>query len=388
MSQPPRDSRARQRRPAPLTRSPRVEAMVKSEDASRTAEARLEAIVESLTDGVLSFDASGAIVGANSTAARLFGFGRAELIGVNVASLLPGSLCGDDDPRSCSDAEGRRKDGSSFPADLTVEEARCPGGRQFVGIVRDLSERRETEARLQALQSELTYAGRLTAMGELSAALAHEINQPFAAVATYVRTAHWMLQRKPKRRYPEVEEILDKACAQVLRAGEIIRRMREFVTRGDSVKTVESLSALVEEAKVLALIGARQSGARVSMSAQATNDHVLADRVQIQQVIVNLMRNAIEAMDGAAVRELVLATSLADGCVRLDVADSGHGLCDSTRAILFEPFRTTKATGMGVGLSISRSIIEAHGGRIWAEPNPRGGAIFSFTLPLAEAHGR
>jgi two-component system sensor kinase FixL len=225
-------------------------------------------------------------------------------------------------------------------------------------------------------------------MGEMASALAHEINQPFSAIATYVRTARWLLQKKQKQRNPEIEEILDKAGAQAMRAGEIIRRLREFVTRGDSVKTVQRLSALVDEATALAFAGSRKNDARVSVATDAQDDFVLADRVQIQQVVVNLMRNAVEAMDGAQKRELSLSTSVADGFVRLDVADSGHGLSEDMRRALFTPFRTTKANGMGLGLSISRSIVEAHGGRIWAEPNPRGGAIFSFTLPQARAEAR
>lgn len=403
MSQPPRDSRARLRRtPAWRTRSSRRDAATKNEEALRAGESRFEAVVEGVTDGVVTLDESGAIAGMNSAAARLFGYGRSELTGVSVAVLMPERRSGEHHRHIADylrtgqarmigagrEVEGRRKDGSSFPMELTVNEARFAGGRVFVGVIRDLTERRKTEALLEDLQAELTYAYRLTAMGELASALAHEISQPFAAIATYVTTARWLLQRKPKQRSADVQDILDKASAQVMRAGEIIRHLREFVTRGESVKTVQRLSALVDEANGLAFVGARQAGVRVTIRAEATNDHVLADRIQIQQVIVNLMRNAVEAMNGSPKRELVLSTSpAAGGLVRLDVVDTGHGFSKEAPATLFEPFKTTKPTGMGVGLSISRSIIEAHGGKIWAEPNPRGGAIFSFTLPLVETGG-
>jgi two-component system sensor kinase FixL len=350
------------------------------------AAARLDMVMECLADGVLIFDESGRIACANSAAARLFGEEPAALVGVAVSQLLPVLRPdGAGHSREPREIEARRRDGARFSATLSIGETRAAGGRQSVAILRSKDEAGAAETRLMELQSELAYARRLTAMGEMTAALAHEINQPFSAIATYVHTARWLLQRKPKTRGAEIEEILDKAGAQAMRAGEIIRRLREFVTRGDSVKTVQRLSTLVDEATTLAFVGVRQAGARISVAARAQDDFVLADRVQIQQVVVNLMRNAVEAMDGAARRELSLATSVADGFVRLDVADSGHGLSEATRNALFEPFRSSKANGMGLGLSISRSIVEAHGGRIWAEPNPLGGAIFSFTLPQAEA---
>ncbi|WP_245258474.1 sensor histidine kinase [Methylosinus sp. LW4] len=341
--------------------------------------ARLEAVLDSLSDAVLTIDAKGVVAAANAAAGQMFRCAGDALLGVEAAKLLPECRLAAAERRS--DALARRPDGSAFPAALTVTETRG-ALRQRIAVIRDLTEERATEALLCELRSELAYAGRLAAMGELAAALAHEINQPFSAIATYVRTARWLLQRKPKQS-SEVEDILDKAGAQAMRAGDIVRRLREFVTRGESVKTVQSLSALVEEAKSLGVASARQVGAQISVAAKAENDEVLADRVQIQQVIVNLMRNAVEAMDGAPRRELSLSTSAADGYARLDVADTGHGLKDGASA-LFQPFRSSKASGMGIGLSISRSIVEAHGGRIWAEPNPHGGAIFSFTLPLAE----
>jgi two-component system sensor kinase FixL len=341
--------------------------------------ARLEAVLACLSDAVLSIDHKGVVVGVNGAAGALFHCSAEALLGREAALLLPQSRIVAGERRS--DGLARRDDGSTFPISLAVNETRGPV-RQRIAVIRDLTEERAAEALLCELRSELAYAGRLAAMGELAAALAHEINQPFSAIATYVRTARWLLQRKPKQS-GEVEDILDKAGAQAMRAGDIVRRLREFVTRGESVKTVQSLSALVEEAKSLGVASARQVGAQISVAAKAENDEVLADRVQIQQVIVNLMRNAVEAMEGAPRRELSLSTSAADGYARLDVADTGHGLKDGAGA-LFQPFRSSKASGMGIGLSISRSIVEAHGGRIWAEPNPRGGAIFSFTLPLAE----
>lgn len=372
------DSHAELRETSASTR-PSRRAAGGGDDLRHADAARLEAVLACLSDAVLSIDDKGVVVGVNGAAGALFRCSAEALLGREAALLLPQSRIVAGERRL--DGLARRDDGSTFPISLAVNETRG-AVRQRIAVIRDLTEERAAEALLCELRSELAYAGRLAAMGELAAALAHEINQPFSAIATYVRTARWLLQRKPKQS-GEVEDILDKAGAQAMRAGDIVRRLREFVTRGESVKTVQSLSALVEEAKSLGVASARQVGAQISVAAKAENDEVLADRVQIQQVIVNLMRNAVEAMEGAPRRELSLSTSAADGYARLDVADTGHGLKDGAGA-LFQPFRSSKASGMGIGLSISRSIVEAHGGRIWAEPNPRGGAIFSFTLPLAE----
>jgi two-component system sensor kinase FixL len=385
MSRPPREPRARRRRMVDaFDRSPVLDTAACGDDA-RDAEPLLVAVMERVADGVLILDEAGVVVDANAAAERRFGEERDGLLGANAALLLPcwrAALDGVAAPRAI---EARRKDGARFPVELSAEETRGANGRRYVAVLRETV---AADARLQELQAELAYARRLTAMGEMASALAHEINQPFSAIATYVRTARWLLQKKPKQRSPEIEDILDKAGAQAMRAGEIIRRLREFVTRGDSVKTVQRLSAMVDEATALAFAGSRKGDAQLHFENRAPDDFVLADRVQIQQVVLNLMRNAIEAMESAPKRELSLSTSVADGFVRLDVADSGHGLSEDMLGALFAPFRTTKANGMGLGLSISRSIVEAHGGRIWAERNPRGGAIFSFTLPQAPVEAR
>lgn len=174
---------------------------------------------------------------------------------------------------------------------------------------------------------------------------------------------------------------MDKAAEQSLRAGQIIRRLRDFVARGESERRVESLKKLVEEASALALVGAKDRGVRVRFDFDPTADLVLADKVQIQQVILNLIRNAIEAMETSERRELVLSTAAAeDGMVAIRVADTGPGIAPEIADQLFQPFITTKAQGMGVGLSISRTIIEAHGGQITVEPNAGGGTVFCFTL--------
>jgi two-component system, LuxR family, sensor kinase FixL len=276
---------------------------------------------------------------------------------------------------------GERKDGSTFPMELAVGEMRANDRRFFTGFIRDLTDHQKTEARLQELQSELVQISRLTAMGEMASTLAHELNQPLSAITNYLRGSSRLLESPSDADRGRVHEAVNKAADQALRAGQIIRRLRDFVARGESEPRVESLNKIIEEASALALVGAKERGIRVRYQFEPRVDLVLADRVQIQQVLLNLVRNAIEAMETTERRDLTIATSASDGGnVLVKVADTGPGIAADIADQLFQPFVTTKQQGMGVGLSISRTIIEAHGGRIWVDRNPGGGATFCFTL--------
>jgi two-component system sensor kinase FixL len=265
--------------------------------------------------------------------------------------------------------------------ELSVGEMRSANERYFTGFIRDLTERQKTEARLQELQTELVHISRLTAMGEMASALAHELNQPLSAIANYLKGAKRLLEGKADDDTLMACGAMDKAADQSLRAGQIIRRLRDFVARGESERRVESVNKLIEEASALALVGAKEHGVRVRLQIDPIHDLILADKVQIQQVLLNLLRNAIEAVAQSERRELVVSTKPSGGgMVEISVADTGSGISSEVAPQLFQPFVTTKPQGMGVGLSISRTIIEAHGGQIWNEPNPGGGAIFKFTL--------
>jgi two-component system sensor kinase FixL len=358
-------------------------------------EAHLRSILETIPDAMVVIDEAGLIRDFSHAAERLFGWTAADVAGRNVKMLMPSPY------REAHDAYlqryyrtgerriigigrvvvGERRDGSTFPMELAVGEMRGAGGRFFTGFIRDLTERQQTETRMQELQAELVHVSRLTALGEMASALAHELNQPLAAIANYLKGSKMLLGRDeiPRER---VAEAVDKAADEALRAGQIIRRLRDFVSRGETERSIESLPKLIEEASALALVGAKEHGIRVRFDFDPDVDLVLADKVQIQQVALNLMRNAVDAMAGGPRRDLTVTIAPADDDMALvSVADTGPGISDKVADQLFQPFVTTKRTGMGVGLSISRTIIEAHGGRIWVEANKGGGAVFRFTVP-------
>jgi two-component system sensor kinase FixL len=232
------------------------------------------------------------------------------------------------------------------------------------------------------LQHELIHVSRLTALGEMASALAHEINQPLSAIANYLKGSRTLLGQDPVPN-ARVADAVERAATEALRAGDIIRRLRDFVARGEAERQVVSLPKLVEEASALALVGAKEHGIRVQYDFSPEVDLVLADKVQVQQVVLNMVRNAVDAMVHAdsPTRELTIGIEPADQAMaRVRVLDTGPGIAPEIADQLFQPFITTKRTGMGVGLSISRTIVEAHGGRIAAMPRTEGGTDFAFTL--------
>jgi len=359
-------------------------------------EAHLRSIVETIPDAMIVIDERGAMQSFSSAAARLFGYSADEVLGRNIKMLMPSPYRESHDgylERYLRTGErriigigrvvvGERRDGSTFPMELSVGEMKSADRRFFTGFIRDLTDRQRTEARLQELQTELVHISRLTAMGEMASALAHELNQPLSAIANYMKGSRRLLEHRSDEQSALVRDALEKAAEQSLRAGQIIRRLRDFVARGESERRIESVKKLVEEASALALVGAKEHGIRVRFQIDPVNDLVLVDKVQIQQVLLNLIRNAIEAMEQAPRRELLIASRARDGdLLEVSVADSGPGIAPEISAQLFQPFVTTKRLGMGVGLSISRSIVENHGGEIVVEPNEGGGTVFRFTMP-------
>jgi two-component system, LuxR family, sensor kinase FixL len=368
------------------------------EDALQTRESHLRSILDTVPDAMIVINGYGIVQFFSTAAERLFGYSEHEAIGKNVSELMPLPDSARHDSylaryRSTGERHiigigrivtGKRRDGTTFPMHLSIGEMQSGGEPYFTGFVRDLTEHQQTQARLQELQSELVHISRLSAMGEMASALAHELNQPLAAISNYMKGSRRLLADSQDPNAARIENALDRAAEQALRAGQIIRRLRDFVSRGESEKRVESLSKLIEEAGALGLAGAREQNIQLRFNLNPDFDLVLVDRVQIQQVLVNLFRNALEAMAQSPQRELIASNAVvADDMVEVAVSDTGPGFPDDVKPNLFQTFFTTKETGMGVGLSISRSIIEAHGGRMWAEDNPAGGATFRFTLPAA-----
>jgi len=376
-----------------LLRQNRIRATASTQDAL-AREAHLQSILDTVPDAMIVIDERGTMQSFSSAASRLFGYTPAEVLGKNIKMLMPSPYRESHDgylERYLRTGErriigigrvvvGERKDGSTFPMELSVGEMSSGNRRFFTGFIRDLTERQKTEGRLQELQTELVHISRLTAMGEMASALAHELNQPLSAIANYMKGARRLLESHSDDDSVVIRDAMEKAAEQSLRAGQIIRRLRDFVARGESERRIESVKKLVEEASALALVGAKEHGVRVKFQIDPARDLVLVDKVQIQQVLLNLIRNAIEAMEQSTRRELLIASRPDGELVEVSVADTGPGIATEVAGQLFQPFVTTKRYGMGVGLSISRSIVESHGGQIVVEPNQGGGTVFRFTM--------
>lgn len=254
-----------------------------------------------------------------------------------------------------------------------------------VGAMADVTARNRAEAELHRTQSELIHVSRLSAMGAMASALAHEVNQPLTAITNYLRAGRRMLDRDQVGHDDEIRDVMESAEAGAVRAGEIIRRLRDLVTRGDVNMKSENLRTLIDEACVLGFIDGERLRIVHRVEIGPGSEWACIDRIQIQQVLINLIRNALQAMEGQPRRELLIRTAAADeDMVEISVLDRGDGIADDIRDSLFSPFRTTKPDGMGIGLSISRTIVEAHGGHIWAEDRASGGTAFRFTVPKAE----
>ncbi len=380
-----------------------------AEEALRANESHLRSILSTVPEAMVVIDERGAILSFSATAETLFGYAADEVIGRNIRLLMPPPARGEHDgyihryletgtPHiigSVRTVSAQRKDGTIFPVELSVGEASGGDGRRiFTGFIRDLTQRRRTEEQLTALQAELIHVSRISAMGAMASTLAHELNQPITAVVNYVEGVRDMLARPDSNPgpgahaadMPVILDALDHAAKEALRAGNILRHLRDFVARGEVEKTVEPLPPLIREAAAFGLMGAREKGIEAHFELDPAASPVLVDKVQIQQVIINLVRNATEAMSDSDERQLFI-TSTPDqpGFVCVSISDTGSGVPAEVAAQLFNAFVSTKTKGMGLGLSICRTIIEANGGRIWMEPREGGGTSFHFTLVQAQA---
>lgn len=353
-------------------------------------------LLETAVDGILVIDERGNLLIYNDACERLFGYAPEEVIGQNIRMLMPEPYRHEHDGylkayRDTGEKKiigiGRevtalRKDGSEFPIYLSVGEGHLGDKRVFVGIVHDITARREASRRLHETQSELVHMSRFNEMGQMTSSLAHELNQPLAAIMNYLSAAGRTLSRLDAPEAARARDLVQKASDQSARAGQIIRHLRDFVEKRDHNRREEDINILVEEAVEFALLGSEDLDVQVDIELEDGLPPVFADRIQIQQVILNLARNAVEAMQDCSLRRLSVTTSrLDDGFIRASIADTGPGLAPEVAENLFQPFITTKEKGMGIGLSICWSIVDAHGGELWAEKNESGGTSFHFRLP-------
>jgi two-component system sensor kinase FixL len=373
-----------------------------AEQALAQSELHVRSILATVPSAMVVIDEHCIILSFSAAAERLFGYTEADVVGRNVNMLMPNPDRDRHDDyiaRYLTTGErriigigrivvGQRRDGTLFPMELSVGEANGDGHRLFTGFIRDLTEEQRAELRLKELQSELIHVSRVSAMGTMASTLAHELNQPLTAIANYMEAARDLLNRPEGETLPFVHEAVEEAAKEALRAGQIVRRLRDFVARGEVAQHIENLPHMIDEASRLALAGARERGVRAFFNLDPAAQEVFVDRIQIQQVLVNLLRNGVDAIGDLEVRDVTITTRAEPrGMVTISVADTGSGLDPELAPQLFEAFASTKEQGMGLGLSICRTIVEAHGGRIWAEPNVGGGTIFHFTVQSAGMEG-
>ena len=370
----------------------------REESALRYSEENHRLVVETAPDAVISIDERGAILFANPATVRIFGYDPTELIGKPLTVLMPEFL------RKLHEkgfsrylATGQRhinwqgteltalrKNGQEFPVEISFGELSRDGHKVFTGFIRDISERKQAQQALQMTQMELARVSRLTTMGELAASIAHEVNQPLTAVTNNSSACLRLLAADNLK--PEVlRRALEEIVADGNRASAVVARIRAFIKKAPAEKNELDINEVIQE--VLALAGRELLENRVLIECQLTKalPLVLADRVQLQQVLLNLIMNGVEAMIALKdqSRSLWVESRVDEsGDILVAVRDSGTGLGSEADRV-FTPFFTTKANGMGMGLSISRSLVESHGGRLWATPNFPNGAVFSFTLPIS-----
>lgn len=360
----------------------------------------LKTVYDTSLDAIIVIDELGVVQSFNKSAERMFGYPASEVLGQNVKMLMPPYFSERHDSFLARYREtgerriigigrmvtGQRKDGSTFPLELSLGEAKVSERRMFAGFVRDLTEYQQTEQRLHELQDELLHSSRLASLGEISTMVAHEANQPLSAAATYLEVARELLGKGKREDRARAVRVLDQVEIQICRVAETVRRIREFAKKSAPEVELADINRVIEEANGIASVGAKGKGIRTFFDLSPALPPVEMDRIQVQQVIMNLVRNGIDAMKDKPRRDIVLRSRLdSNGMVEISVMDSGAGVPEEVAKNLFKAFVTTKKDGTGLGLAICRSIVEAHGGRLWHEPNPQGGAAFKFTLPVKSA---
>jgi len=360
------------------------------------SDVQLASVLDTAVDGIIVIDDNAMILMFNKACERMFGYQAAEVVGRNVAMFMPPEEAARHDEYveaykttgqrriigNGREVCGRRNDGSHFPVELSVGEAITPAGRQFIGILRDITARVDDERRVNELQADLIRLARISALDEMGLALAHELNQPLTAIMLYLQAAarEFACDQRPGTEHAHA--ILEKARREAHRAGSIIQRLRQLTEKRAPERRSVDLNAIVEDAVDLTLIGHDRS-VRMVRDYREDLPSLIVDQVQIQQVIVNLVRNAFEAVRERPDAEIVVSTAPEERHVLISVSDNGPGIPPERHADLFRAFKTGKQSGMGLGLAISRTIVQSHGGELLVDPGGSGrGARFVVRLPL------
>ncbi|MEI6559762.1 MAG: MASE1 domain-containing protein [Rhodospirillaceae bacterium] len=352
--------------------------------ALKESETRVKAILHTAPDAILTLDDQGSIESANPAAERMFGWPGRDLTGMAVTTLLPELVLERD--MALVEFQGKRRDGSSFPAEVATGRALVGNRQSTIAVARDVTRRVAAETQVRQHQVELAHVDRVSIVGEMASAILHEESQPLAAIAAYTRACRMLLQA-PDVDMKMVSQALDKLAAQTLRAGDILNRMRDFLHRGEIDLEPTSVLEIVNEVADFAKTDLTEHDVRLKLDVEPGVPNVMADRIHIQQVILNLVRNAVEAMSESAspVREIRLSVRHRGKRVVFDVRDTGPGIDPAIAERLFTPFTSNKDRGMGLGLSISRTIVAAHNGQLRHVPDEKPGTTFTFDIPVASS---
>ncbi len=367
-------------------------------DSHSYAAPEWKALLDAAVDAIIVIDHRGRIETFNSAAEVIFGFRAQEVLGKNVSLLMPEPYRSEHDGYLRNyletgnariigigrEAQGNRKNGSVFPIDLSVGEIPTDDQPKFVGIVRDTTEQKRSEAEIHQTRERLSQFWRLSTLGEMAASLAHELNQPLTAIATSTQACQRLIE-SGQSDDDEILATLKKCNSQAQRAGEVIRRLRQFVKKRELGRRAVRCDDIIRDIAALAEVDARDNGIPLTIDVAKGLPKIMVDAVQIQQVILNLIRNGIDAMmnmdhydDGISVSVSIFKNDQ----VKVMVTDHGSGITKEAEKKIFQPFFTTKSSGMGLGLAICESIIESHGGVLSFTKNPSGGTTFYFTLPV------
>ncbi|GAB4576795.1 MAG: hypothetical protein Tsb0019_02150 [Roseibium sp.] len=366
------------------------------EDSAAVTEARLASVFDTAADGMVIINDRGQVLAFNKASERLFGYEASELLGRNVSRIMPEDYAREHDHYLKNyldtgnkkiigigrEVQARHKDGTVFPIELSVGEAATPCGRQFIGILRDLRSRKQMEDRLATTQAQLLHMTRISALDEMGAAIAHELNQPLTAVLLYLQTVS-RKTRADGSLDPMILDVIDKAVREAGRAGEIIQRMRQLVEKKAPARESIDIEELVANCLEMAELGRTEGRSFLHADVEPSLPTLKADPVQIRQILINLLRNAREAVADRPDRKVVLSVRRAENVLEFRVTDNGPGVPDTLVDNLFRAFSGAKHKGVGLGLAISRSIAQNHGGDLRLENGPGGsGASFLLTLPL------